>query len=112
MTRVSFTVPIRTGQGLNARLHWASKARKVKHERDAVAYRWPRIDLAPVITITLTRFSPGEMDGDNLQGSLKGIRDGVAAKLRLDDACRLVEWKYAQAKGAAGVLVEMELPTR
>jgi len=112
VTLVSFTVPIKASTTLNTRAHWAEKARRAKAERAAVAYRWPRLDIEPVVTVTLTRIGPRELDGDNLTSALKGIRDGVAAKLRLDDACRLVAWCYRQERGEPAVRVELDVPMR
>lgn len=59
------------------------------------------------LTITLTRVSPGTLDGDNLQHALKFCRDGVADWLALaygkgNDAQEGLTWAYAQAKGGRG----------
>ena len=66
--------------------------------------------------VVLTRVrSGGGLDGDGLQGSLKHVRDGVAAALLIDD--RLfdrggIELVYQQAspgrRGAWGVKIEVE----
>lgn len=84
----------------NQRLHWAAKARQVKQQRNAVAWvlgNRPRPPL-PVV-VTLTRVAPRTLDGDNLQGAFKGVRDQVAAWLGCDDADPRVTWAYAQTKG-------------
>lgn len=50
--------------------------------------------------MTLTRIAPRELDGDNLQSSLKACRDGVADWLGVDDRDPRVTWSYAQRRGA------------
>ncbi|MDB5297798.1 MAG: Bcep22 hypothetical protein [Phycisphaerales bacterium] len=46
--------------------------------------------------VTLTRIGPRELDGDNLQGAFKAVRDMVALELGVDDADPRVTWEYAQ----------------
>jgi len=54
-------------------------------------------------TVTLTRVSVAEMDSDGLAASNKGIRDGIADALGVDDGAKGgVTWKYAQRKGPRG----------
>lgn len=55
--------------------------------------------LVPCV-VTLTRISSGTMDTDGLAASQKGLRDGIADALRVNDGGPFVEWRYAQAKGA------------
>jgi hypothetical protein len=109
MRPISFSIPIETESMSNARLHWAVKAKKVKAQRTATAYRTPPALKAfgPLVVVTLTRVAPRELDDDNLRGALKGVRDQVACALGVDDRSRLVRWEYAQAKGEAAVLVEV-----
>lgn len=113
MTRVSFTVPVKTvnpGNGQHG--HWTTAAARRKAEHRAVAYRFPPLDIAPVVFVKLIRISKGELDDDAVPGACKAIRDAIAAKLRLDDACRLVSFSYSQEKGEPGVRVEMDVPTK
>jgi hypothetical protein len=50
--------------------------------------------------VTLTRVAPSNgLDGDNLQGSLKACRDGVADWLKVDDRDPRVTWLYEQRRG-------------
>jgi hypothetical protein len=106
---ISILLPIHTGLGLNERTHWAARARKVKAERQAAYLVTPRAELP--CTVTLTRLSAGELDDDNVRGSLKGVRDGVADRLGVDDRDPRVTWNYAQEKvkrGTHGVRIEIE----
>lgn len=107
--RLTFTIPITTESMSNARLHWAVKAKKVKAQRTATAYRTPPAlkALGPLLVVTLTRVAPRELDDDNLRGALKGVRDQVASALGVDDRSRLVRWEYGQEKGEASVRVDV-----
>lgn len=52
--------------------------------------------------VELTRVAPlagGTLDGDNLQSAFKALRDGIAARLGIDDADSRVTWVYKQALG-------------
>lgn len=98
-----FLIPIRTARGGNNREHHMARARRVNAERFATASlirstmaqqraRMPQLPVA----VTLTREGPGELDDDNLRGSLKAIRDEVAAWLKTDDRDPHIKWDYAQ----------------
>lgn len=94
-------VPIRTSRGLNAREHWAARARRVKAERWAVGMvlnPLPRPQLP--CDVALVRLGPVQrfLDDDNLQGALKAVRDEVAVWLGVDDASPLVRWHYGQER--------------
>lgn len=51
-----------------------------------------------------------ELDSDNLQSSLKALRDAVAEWLGVDDRDKRVTWEYGQVliKGTPGVIVRIE----
>lgn len=51
------------------------------------------------VTVRLVRVAPRTLDSDNLQGSLKAIRDGVADWLGVDDGNPGILWTYGQKKG-------------
>lgn len=110
--RLIFTVPICTRGGLNARENHFERARRVKAERNAISYRFPVFEFEPAVHVHLVRLGPRELDSDNLPGALKGVRDAIAAKLRLDDACRLIDWSYSQERGEPGVRVELEAKSK
>lgn len=99
-TPISITLPIRAVSTLNMREHWGAKARRAKaHRRATLA-----VPTMPVpCTVTLVRLGKRRLDGDNLQGALKAVRDGVADRLGVDDADPRVRWEYGQeiAKGYA-----------
>ncbi len=115
---IELTLPLRTTRGQNDRLHWAAQHRKIKRERGTACMltrlalnREPRLFSYPVI-VTLTRLSSGQLDDDNLRGSLKSVRDGIADAFNEDDSERSrLRFVYAQEKckrGAFGVKVRIE----
>ena len=79
---LKLSIPLRTGRGLNDRMHFMVRARKVKAERLAVGLvlNTHKAPAGPV-TVNLGRVSPSAkgLDKDNLQGALKAVRDQVAA---------------------------------
>lgn len=87
----------------NQREHWASKARRVKAQRQHVAWAFkaerPDRPELPVI-VKLTRIAPRRLDDDNLRAAFKAVRDQVAEWLGVDDADPQVEWHYEDRNGA------------
>jgi hypothetical protein len=51
------------------------------------------------MVVRLTRIAPRQLDDDNLRGSLKAARDGVADWLGVPDNDPRIRWDYAQEKG-------------
>lgn len=107
------TLPMRTGRGLNDRLSPIVRSTKVKHERQSAALiakvaLSPRdfppsklllLQLEHRFVVQLCRCTPSARpaDDDNLTGSLKGFRDGIADRLRVDDGDRrVVRFEYSQ----------------
>lgn len=109
-------VPIRTVTGLNAREHWAARARRVKKERRITAWALALSRAAvPQIpcTVLLTRVTPrGTADDDNLSGALKAVRDQIAQWIGVDDRdSSKVRYRYAQKRGPWGVEIEFSAMT-
>lgn len=108
---IEFLIPIKTVTEGNAKEHWRTKAARAKSQRGAArlfgSAQCGKQDVALPCTVTLVRISPGTLDDDNLPGSLKHIRDGIADWLGVDDKHRdAVRYKYDQSKGKPmGVLV-------
>ncbi len=101
------SIPIRLGRGLNDRhAHPAQRAKVVKAEREAVQWRLngkrPPAGAVRILMVRVAARGSRGLDGDNLQGSLKGVRDQVAAWLGRDDADSSIAWDYGQRTGAAG----------
>ena len=89
-------------------------AAKAKQQRTGVATMcWSTFGQPPSLPliITITRVGPRELDGDNLQGACKHVRDGIADWLGVNDRDKRIQWKYAQARCGAkeyGVTVRVE----
>ena len=102
----------------NQRIHWATKARQVKAQRNAVymacfahadrvawGLRFRDFLKGPGIEVTLTRQAPRALDSDNLASAFKASRDEVAARLGVNDNDPRVTWSYGQGKGPAKVVI-------
>jgi hypothetical protein len=116
MNRISMAVtievslPLRTRSTLNLRVHWTKRAKRAQEQRAVVRMRLAVIRQLPALpaVVTLTRIGPRTLDGDNLQGALKSVRDGVADALGVDDGSKDIEWHYVQEKGVHAVRVKVE----
>ena len=110
-------VEMRTVPGMNVREHPMSRHRRVKAEKDVIAWELVKAAKPPIpCTCLLTRITPGwrELDDDNLAGALKSVRDAVAEWLGVDDGDRMtVRYRYAQqTKGPWGVRIQFGPPVR
>lgn len=110
MTPFEVSIPLKAQGSQNARLHWAVKAKSVRRERGAAMLATTKLPalVRPALLVTLTRVGPRLLDQDNLAATLKAVRDGVAARLRVDDATPLVKFEYAQTQGDYAVRVRVE----
>lgn len=115
------TIPVRTVSEMNAHTHWRIRSKRAKHQRGMAALvmrqQGPSPFIGEPLIVRLTRIAPRTLDSDNLSGSLKHIRDGIADWLGIDDRSPLVTWEYAQRKGApksyaVGVTVENHESTK
>lgn len=111
-------LPIRTVSAMNTREHHMARYRRTKAQRTAASLvvaghiAHARRKLPGRLVVTLTRIGIRQgLDGDNLQASLKAVRDGVADALGIDDGSDRIEWRYAQRRGAAwGVEIAIGTP--
>lgn len=108
-TLIRVEVPLMTVSGMNAREHYMKRHRRVKREREAVA--WSLKGIVPPalpLVVTMTRVAPSNgLDDDNLASALKPTRDQIAAWLGIDDRSKLVRWVPAQRRGDWGVVIEI-----
>ncbi len=97
---MNIEIPIKTVSGMNAREHHMARSRRVKAERTATS--WALCQAKPPVppcTVKLTRLAPSNgLDSDNLQSSMKGVRDQIAAWIGIDDKSPLVVWQYDQQR--------------
>lgn len=118
----------------NRRDHHYVKAKRVKMQRTAarsafvrmtgagpsgivsghIRWRgWEHLGKPEGLAITITRIAPRKLDSDNLAGSAKAVRDGIADWLGLDDGDERLDWQYAQRKGESGEYgVEVQVKAR
>ena len=105
---VEYEVPVRLVSELTMREHWAPKMKRAKKQRSAAKF-WTEqkvryshmgefiVGGAP-LKVTITRIAPGKLDDDNLTGSAKHVRDGIADALGIDDGDPRITWVVEQAK--------------
>lgn len=116
----SFTIPLRTGRGLNDRhAHWGQRHSRVATERDAIRLAWPwqwrektrKGEWEWPVDVMIVRIKPKgrKLDKEeNLTGALKGVKDQVTDELGLkDDSDERLRWHFGQEIGAWGVRVEV-----
>jgi phage shock protein PspC (stress-responsive transcriptional regulator) len=105
-------LPLRVVNGLNQREHWTKRARRAKSDRMIAGLATPA-GLKPPLAITLTRIygKRGKpMDSqDGLTAAFKGVVDGIADKIGVDDGSPLLTWAYKQKQGKAfGIIIEIK----
>lgn len=113
-----FAIPMRLPSVANLREHWATKAKRVKAQRGAVALalKSRRASLTELhaelargrsLSVVMVRVSPRKLDGDNLSSAFKAVRDEVAKQLGVDDGSDQVAWACKQEKGPELVTVHI-----
>jgi hypothetical protein len=99
----TFILPIRTYNTANCRWHWAKRAKYAKQCRTHafLATRCNGISKPPsgAFAVRLVRIGKRRMDSDGLAISFKGVRDGIAAAMGIDDGDPRIEWQYGQEIG-------------
>jgi hypothetical protein len=118
-------IPIKTVSEANKREHWTMPYKRAKKQKEivklylgqAIMQQAPEIVKMRPLTIKLTRIAPRKLDGDNLQMSMKSIRDSVVSLFypenlpgRGDEDNEEFTWLYDQKRGTAreySVLVEI-----
>lgn len=100
------TAPCLLPSVANLREHWSKRARRAKAHRElgfALTLKAMARREGTLFDIKITRIAPRRLDGhDNLRASLKGIVDGIADALRVDDGSDRVAWSYAMDKCKKG----------
>ena len=90
----SVRLPIRLRNFSNVRMHWSKRAAFIKEHR-VTAYLMTKREDVP-ITVRITRFGPKKMDRDGNISSMKGVIDGIADRLKVDDGDERINWQYGQ----------------
>ena len=104
---IAFTLPLAVVSRANRRDHWSAVARRSAAEREAVVSTIRLIGLhrgavgclrLPLRVRMVSLYKGRPMDGDNLAGAFKSVRDALAAWLGVDDGDPAVEWFCSQEK--------------
>ncbi len=123
---VQLSLPLHTVSEANAHEHWRVRARRAKAQRATVAFTLlPRLntgdllwfpmgpyrnpdgrgpfkqrEVTGTVNVLIKRIAPRALDDDNLPGSCKHVRDGIADALNLpNDRDPRVVWLYGQRRG-------------
>lgn len=80
---ICWILPIKTVSEANSSEHWSKKAKRHKRQQFLVRYMFNKETekIRLPCTVTLTRLSPRTLDTDNLQTSMKYIRDEISELL-------------------------------
>lgn len=106
-------LPIRTTSEANAHEHWRVRQKRAKAQRQAamigVLTAWHRLALTLPAIVTMTRYGRRELDSDNLAGSFKHIRDGIADAFGVDDRDQRYTWVVRQERSKHyGIRIEID----
>ncbi len=101
---ITIKLPIPTVSLLNSREHWSKKARRASDQRYTTRLylknnhpEFPfTINESSKIIVKITRIGKRKLDSDNLAGSQKHIRDGIADYIGIDDGSSQFDWQYDQ----------------
>ena len=114
MTLLRVEIPMALPSGANLREHWATKAKRVKAQRNAVVLVRHGGAFLPAIAATtrgevlvclMVRVAPRRLDSDNLAYAFKAVRDQIAEELGVNDGSDAVQWLYAQESGKAAIRI-------
>lgn len=102
--KLTVTIPMNLPSVANLREHWAVKAKRTKIQRHIARFilgaalrrvhpEWP----TRKVCVTITRVGSRKLDDDNLASAAKGVRDGIADALHVNDGdIDHVRWVYKQ----------------
>ena len=107
----TLTLPLVVVSEANQREFWAKKhSRKIRQQAEfdtTWKLHFPRTPKTPC-SVHLVKLGGNRMDGDNLAGAFKHVRDQIARILGIDDGSDLVTWSYDQQPGGErGIRVEI-----
>jgi hypothetical protein len=94
-------MPLQVKSEANTREHWRTRHRRFAEQAAVVrlllAQPLRGAKLSGPYLVTFTRRGVRKVDGDNLQGAFKAVRDAVAGLLGIDDGDeRSATWIYCQ----------------
>lgn len=109
---VWLSLPLRTWGPNGSHGHWSQQAKRRRDLKTAtlLALRTEVGQVAPFVpaVIVITRVGTRKMDTDNAAYACKGLRDGVAEWLGIDDGDERLTWIY-KTRQSFGFAVEVEM---
>ncbi len=110
-------LPLRLVSEANAHEHWRIRQRRAKGQRFAAAMACRALCVGLLercgeLRVTIARVAPRALDSDNLVGSAKHVRDGVADALGISDRDPRVEWVVVQEQRPKTFEVKITIETK
>jgi hypothetical protein len=108
---------LRTYSIANERVHWRTRVKRAKEQRDATTEALYCADWEPWTIllssmpwdVTIVRVGPRVLDTDNLAISCKHVRDSFAAFADVDDSrADVIAYSYEQRQGPYAVEIEIK----
>jgi hypothetical protein len=96
---IVLTMPVVTVSEANSHTHWRVRAKRAKGQRGttrALLAAHAGKPPVPPFAVHIVRIAPRGLDSDNLAGSAKHVRDGLADWADFDDKDERVAWTYGQ----------------
>ena len=112
---LTIRLPVKVKSEMNQRDHWTARRRRFADQATVFLTEAHWLGTArPPLPCTITFTHRGRpIDGDNLQGAFKGLRDLIATWLRCeDDADPRLDWRYAQDKQMRPAMQGVEITFR
>ena len=105
MTKVRFDLALRLVSEANAHEHYRVRSTRAQGQRETAqrvarqSFHAQGQSIEYPLRVTICRVSPRDLDSDNLQGSAKHVRDGIADFFEVKDNDPRVDWRVIQRRG-------------
>lgn len=103
----AYEIPVKMVSEANRHEHFRYRQMRARQQRAAAKLATSAalsgLTVGLPLLVVITRVSPRGLDSDNLQGSAKHVRDGIADVLGVDDRDERVIWRVRQERGPAKV---------
>lgn len=99
----------------NSREHWAVRHKRLKAQKlaaKALVLQWRQKfkldEIKGFFLVWLVRTGPQKIDSDSIGTTFKGVQDGLAEGIGIDDGDGRWTWRYGQKKSSqTGVLITL-----
>lgn len=101
LSGIELVLAVRVMSESNTRGHWSTQQRRFKAQAAALGAVLDGVTVPGLpVRVLWTKLGGNRLDGDNLSGGFKGLRDALSARYGVSDADGSgIEWDYDQAPG-------------